>query len=74
MSLLSCWLHDADNSFFLNLNSSVQLHELGHNPGLGHAREDGASYGDSLCYMGYGGGDVKMCYNGEKETISLNPL
>ena len=48
---------------------SVQLHELGHNLGLGHAGEDGAGYGDGSCYMGYGGGDVKMCYNGETKSV-----
>lgn len=32
--------------------NSIQLHELGHNLGLGHAGEDGGGYGDSSCYMG----------------------
>eukprot|EP00804_Cyclotella_cryptica_P007729 CCRYP_001349-RA/>CCRYP_001349-RA protein AED:0.03 eAED:0.03 QI:702/0.83/0.76/1/0.83/0.84/13/138/1465 len=49
-----------------SLATGVQLHELGHNLGLGHAGEDGAGYGDGSCYMGYGGGDVKMCYNAAK--------
>lgn len=34
--------------------------------GLGHSGEDGAAYGDSSCYMGYGGFDTKMCYNAAK--------
>lgn len=57
------------SSLFTQL--SVQLHELGHNLGLGHTGEDGASYGDGSCYMGYGGGDVKMCYNGESLSFSV---
>eukprot|EP00804_Cyclotella_cryptica_P015542 CCRYP_003574-RC/>CCRYP_003574-RC protein AED:0.06 eAED:0.06 QI:113/1/1/1/0.8/0.75/16/1817/1111 len=49
-----------------SLATGIQLHELGHNLGLGHAGEDGSSYGDGSCYMGYGGFDVKMCYNAAK--------
>ena len=53
-----------------SLATGVQLHELGHNLGLGHAGEDDAGYGDSSCYMGYGGGDTRMCYNGEFSCFS----
>ena len=49
-----------------SLGTGIQLHELGHNLGLGHSGEDGGGYGDSSCYMGYGGGDVRMCYNAPK--------
>lgn len=31
-----------------------------HNIGLSHSGESGAGYGDGSCYMGYGGGDVKV--------------
>jgi hypothetical protein len=48
------------------LGTGIQLHELGHNMGLGHSGEDGGGYGDASCYMGYGGGDVRMCYNAAK--------
>lgn len=45
---------------------SAQMHEIGHNLGLGHANEAGTEYGDQSGYMGYSYGKKdwpKMCFN-----------
>jgi len=45
---------------------SVQMHEIGHNLGLGHAGENGVSYGDKSGYMGYSYAQDDtplMCFN-----------
>eukprot|EP00956_Cyclotella_meneghiniana_P029363 scaffold70782_cov63-Cyclotella_meneghiniana.AAC.2 len=49
-----------------SLRTGVQLHELGHNLGLGHSGDEGGGYGDHSCYMGNGGIDARMCYNAPK--------
>ncbi len=65
---------------------SAQMHEVGHNLGLGHSGAvDEGAYGDMVGMMGNPGGhdDVHMCYNTQKnyqlgwyedKTASINPL
>lgn len=65
---------------------SGQMHEVGHNLGLGHSGETGdGEYGDGTGYMGFSQGtdDWKMCYNPQKsyqlgwyedQTKVINPL
>jgi len=45
-------------------NSGIQIHEIGHNLGLGHSGEGSNAYGDRSGFMGFAG--QKMCYNGPK--------
>lgn len=45
---------------------SAQMHEIGHNLGLGHSNEAGIEYNDQSGYMGYSYGakdTPKMCFN-----------
>ncbi|CAJ1961537.1 unnamed protein product [Cylindrotheca closterium] len=48
---------------------SIQMHELGHNLGLGHSGHGGDKYGDQSGLMGYSYGNdeaPKMCFNAAK--------
>lgn len=48
---------------------SAQMHEVGHNLGLGHSNEPGQSYGDQSSMMGYSydiDDGPKMCFNAAK--------
>jgi len=48
---------------------SAQMHEVGHNLGLGHSNQDEVAYGDQSSLMGfsYGSDDgPKMCFNAAK--------
>jgi hypothetical protein len=65
---------------------SAQMHEVGHNLGLGHSGEvGGGDYGDRTGMMGgaVGTDDVRRCYNPQKnfqlgwyddKTTTINPL
>lgn len=65
---------------------SAQMHEIGHNLGLGHSGQlQQLEYDDKVGLMGNAGGrdDVHMCYNAQKsyqlgwyedKTASVNPL
>jgi len=48
---------------------SVQMHEIGHNLGLAHSKEDDDRYGDQTGIMGYSYGEDEgpsMCFNNAK--------
>ena len=65
---------------------SAQMHEVGHNLGLGHSGQvSEGNYGDTTGFMGNPGGkdDLHMCYNTQKnyqlgwyadKTDSVNPI
>ncbi|VEU38829.1 unnamed protein product [Pseudo-nitzschia multistriata] len=65
---------------------STQMHEVGHNLGLGHSGDDQDQYGDQSAMMGYSyfeDDGPKMCFNAAKnfqlgwyknQEMSYNPL
>jgi len=51
---------------------SAKMHELGHNLGLQHSNENGITYDDRSCMMGYSyydKGSPAMCFNGHKNYV-----
>jgi len=51
---------------------SAKMHELGHNLGLQHSNENGITYDDRSCMMGYSyydKGSPAMCFNGHKNFV-----
>jgi hypothetical protein len=61
---INSWISVYNDKWIKSL--SANMHEIGHNLGLGHSNENGVSYGDQSGYMGYSYKDDDsplMCFN-----------